>query len=153
MKVLKWIAVLAILVPALLIAGIFVRNKAVGPVGWAHDNTVTRLKALMKDPDSLVIRSSYVVEMPEGDGSTIGVCGIVDGKNSFGGFTGGSRFVSSSSRTPNTFDTNVVVMEDISQTETAHSVGMLSGFESVYWNAYCVDPSHPALVAPKRKPY
>lgn len=33
--------------------------------------------------------------------------------------------------------------------EAVIKVGMLSGFDSVYWNDWCVDAAHPAVVASK----
>lgn len=146
-----WFLGLLVAAPIVLIVGIYIRNKAVGPVGWAMDNTIAALKKQMKDPDSTVVRTSYVVQRPDTDGDQeIFICGIVDGRNSFGGYAGGTRFASrsTSSKRLGTFDTWDVQMEDPQQTETAHQVGSLSGFEKVYWNAWCVDAQHPAIKAP-----
>lgn len=152
MKFLKWLVIIVIGVPVLLVAGIYVRNKSIGPVGWAEDNTVKALKQRMKDPDTMVIRSSYFVQKTDSDGDNeIAMCGVVDGKNSFGGYTGGTRFVSISKdfKTGQTFDTYIVQLEDASTSDkaTARQVHMLTGFEKVYWNGHCVDDTHPALVA------
>jgi hypothetical protein len=139
-------------VPVVLIAGIYIHNKAIGPVGWAQDNTEKALREHMKDPDSMVIRSSYVVQKTDAKGNQlIYICGIVDGKNSFGGYAGGTRFASKSeySKALDTFDTWSVQIEDPEQERSAKDVGMLSGFDSVYWNDWCVDASHPAIVASK----
>lgn len=150
MRALKLIAIAIIGIPAVLVAGIYLRNKAVGPVGWAEDAAMNALRARMKDPDSIVIRSSFIVRKPNrNNGEDIAVCGIVDGKNSFGGFTGGARFVSVSTTlkvgNSETFDTRTIQIEDSSEKTEAASVGMLSSFEQVYWNDSCVDPAHPAL--------
>lgn len=148
MKILKWLLVLLVSVPLLLITSVFVRNKLIGPAGWAEDNTVKLLKARMKDPDSVVIRSSYTLSSTNADGdSEIRICGIVDGKNSFGGYTGGTRFVSLSINTKrfNTFDTVFVKIEDTEEKARALKVKMLSGFDKVYWNEYCVDSAHPPI--------
>ena len=147
-----WVFGIVVAIPIVLIAGIYVHNKAIGPVGWAQDNTVKALKERMKDPDSVVIRSSYVVQKADDKGSQfIYICGIVDGKNSFGGYAGGTRFASKSesSKSLGTFDTWSVQMEDPEQERAAKHVGMLSGFDSVYWNDWCVDATHPAIVASK----
>lgn len=56
-------------IPVVLIAGIYVHNKAIGPVGWAQDNTQKALRAHMKDPGSMVIRSSYVVQKTDAKGN------------------------------------------------------------------------------------
>ncbi|MBA5686964.1 hypothetical protein [Rugamonas apoptosis] len=152
MKFLKWLAIVVLLVPVLLVAGFYVRNKAVGPAGWAEDNTIKTLRARMKDPDSMVIRSSYFVRKVAASGDVeIAMCGIVDGKNSFGGFTGGTRFVSVSTDYKNTetFDTHIVQMDESSSSDraAAQSLHRVTPFEEVYWNGHCVDDAHPALVA------
>lgn len=147
-----WVLGIIVAIPVALIGGIYVRNKAVGPVGWAQDNTAKALREQMKDPDSMVIRSSYVVQKTDDSGDElIYICGIVDGKNSFGGYAGGTRFASKSeySKSLDTFDTWSVQMEDAEQERTAKSLGALSGFDSVYWNDWCVDANHPAIVASK----
>jgi hypothetical protein len=148
MKFIKWSLILGIAVPLLLIAAAYIRNKAVGPTGWAEDNTMKELRAKMKDPDSLVIKSSYFVHRLDSEGDEeILMCGILDGKNSFGGYTGGMRFTSRSvsSERLGTFDTYTVEMEDPEQKAAASTVNMLSAFEKVYWNEYCVDEKHPPL--------
>jgi hypothetical protein len=150
MKFLKWLLIVVIAIPLVLVAGIYVRNKAVGPVGWAEDNTVKALKMKMKDPGSMVIRSSYFVQKTNTAGDVeIAMCGLVDAKNSFGGFAGGTRFVSVSSdnKNPATFDTYIVQMDESSSSDKAEAqqVHMLTGFEKVYWNGHCVDDAHPAL--------
>lgn len=147
-----WVFGIVVAIPVVLIAGIYIRNKAIGPLGWAQDNTAKALKERMKDPDSMVIRSSYVVQKEDDKGNQfIYICGIVDGKNGFGGYAGGTRFASKSeySKSLGTFDTWSVQMEDPEQERTAKDVGMLSGFNSVYWNDWCVDATHPAIVASK----
>lgn len=149
-RVWAWTLGVVIAVSVALMGGIYVHNKAIGPVGWAQDNTVKALREKMKDPDSMVIRSSYVVEKADNKGNQfIYICGIVDGKNSFGGYGGGTRFASKSeySQSLDTFDTWSVQMDDPEQQRTADSVGMLSAFDSVYWNDWCVDATHPAVVA------
>ena len=148
----KWVVILLVAIPALFVAGVYVRNKAVGPTGWAEDNTIKALKAKMKDPDSMVIRSSYVVlKTNDKEDTEIFICGIVDGKNSFGGYAGGTRFASRSvsSKRLDTFDTYSVEMESREGKALASSVKWLSTFEKVYWNNYCVDAAHPPLTPTK----
>lgn len=146
MKVLKWIGVIC-LVPVVLVAGSYIRNKLIGPVGWATDDVEKALRAQMKDPDSMVIRSSYVVKRQTERGQEISICGFVDGRNSFGAYSGPVRFVSKSfsNRQLKVFQTSMVKLESSSETKEAHEVNMLSPFEHAYWNKYCVDESHPAL--------
>ena len=148
MKVLKWILIVVVAIPVLLVAGIYIRNKSVGPEGWAKDNTEKKLVASMKDPDSMVIRSYYFVKNTAANGDEeIYMCGIVDGKNSFGAYTGGTRFASrsTSSKSLNTFDTWDVQMDSEERKATASRLGRLSAFEEVYWNKWCVDSQHPPL--------
>jgi hypothetical protein len=47
-------------------------------------------------------------------------------------------------KSTNTFDTYEVVLEDIEDALMAEKVHMLSSFDKVYWNPYCVDGSHSA---------
>lgn len=119
----------------------------IGPVGWATDDVEKALRAQMKDPDSMVIRSSYVVKRQTERGQEISICGFVDGRNSFGAYSGPVRFVSESlsNRQLKIFQTSMVKLENAVETKEAHEVNMLSSFEEVYWNKYCVDSSHPAL--------
>lgn len=146
MSALKWIGIV-VAVPVVFVAGIFVVNKISGPVGWAKADVEKNLRAQMKDPDSMVIRSSFVVERKMEGKTEISVCGIVDGKNNFGGYTGGMRFASRSVSTDDTFDTYTVKIEDPSDLADARNRNILSIFEDIYWNKYCVDESHPALTA------
>jgi hypothetical protein len=137
-----WFFSIVVAVPFVLTASIYIRNKAVGPAGWAQDNTVKALKEHMKDPSSMVIESSYVVQKTDDKGhQLISICGIVDGRNSFGGYSGGTRFASQStySKSAETFYTLAVQMEDPKKQRTAKEVGMLSAFDIVYWNDWCVD--------------
>ena len=152
MKFLKWLLILLVAISVVLVAGIYVRNKAVGPAGWAEDNTIKALKAKMKDPDSMVVRSSFVIlKNNEKNDTEIFICGIIDGKNSFGGYTGGTRFASRSvsSKTFGTFNTYTVEMENEKDKALASSIKRLSAFETVYWNDYCVDATHPPITAAK----
>lgn len=146
MKALKWIGVIC-LVPVVLVAGSCVRNKVIGPVGWATDDVEKALRAQMKDPDSMVIRSSYVVKRQTELGQEISICGFVDGRNSFGAYSGPVRFVSKSlsNRKLEIFETSLVKLENPTETKQSHSFNMLSVFEDMYWNNYCVDAAHPAL--------
>src|SRR5262245_50238013 len=119
MKALKWIVASLVGIPLLTVSIIYVRNKVIGPVGWANDITAERLAEQMRDPESMRIRSSYVIEKTTADGDReIAICGVVDGKNAFGAYTGGTRFVSlsNSSAEFHTFDTLFVEIEDQSET-------------------------------------
>lgn len=139
MGIAKNLLITVIAIPVLFTAGSYIRNKAVGPEGWAMDNTETRLRQQFKDPESVVIRSSRTISTvdPDSRDATIHICGTVDGKNSFGAYPGAVRFVSRSVSRSNTFDTYSVEVEDPRETEVAHSVDRRSGFEKVYWDPNC----------------
>lgn len=150
MKILKWAVVVLVGLALLIVAGVFVRNKVVGPAGWARDNTLKQLKANLRNPGSMVIRSSYIVKTADQgkDVTVIELCGVVDAKDATGAYTDGLRFVSRSidDNAAGTFDTYAVLIEDPAQKVAADSQHVLSAFESRYWNTHCVDAAHPPLV-------
>lgn len=139
MSVAKKIAVILIAVPVLVVGGIYIRNKSIGPEGWAMDNTIDRLAQQLKDPESIVIRSSQTMTTvdPKTQSKTIYICGMFDGKNSFGAYGGATRFVSRSVSTESTFDTYDVTIEDPDDVALARRVNMDSSFEKVYWKPNC----------------
>lgn len=140
MRVLKWIIIVLIGGIAVLVAGIFMRNRIVGPQGWALDDAKQQLRVMMKDPDSMRIRTHYIVTRARDDNWTdIYICGVVDGKNSFGAYAGGTRFVSHSVSNRRSFQTISVQMEDEREWQQAHQLGLPSGFETAYWNPWCAD--------------
>jgi hypothetical protein len=143
----KLALLLLIGVPVITIGSIYVRNKAVGPQGWLKDDTEKLLRARMKDPDSMVIRQHYFVRGgPAGSPNTIAICGVVDGKNAFGSYSGGTRFVAYAMAGNDYYSgPQVLYMEDAKEQEEAKSVNMLSAFDKVYWNGHCVDQDHPAI--------
>lgn len=149
MKTLKWLLVLLVGIPLLVVTGVYLRNKAVGPAGWAKDNTINQLKTNMRNPGSMVIRSSYTVSaaQPGKHATTIVLCGVVDAKDEAGTYTGGLRFLSESvdDNDAGTFETDPVLIEDPAQKVQARRLHVLSTFESASWNTRCVDASHPAL--------
>jgi hypothetical protein len=98
--------------------------------------------AKLKDPESARFSGEFVVRQPKDkDGfRALATCGVVDGKNSFGAFTGGMRFVAQQTENEkyNTVDTAAVILENPSG--DAFVDGM---FVSLYWNRLCVDSNHP----------
>lgn len=134
-------------VPVLVMSFAYIRNKTGGPELWAYDDTVKALKRMSKDPDSLVIKEYFIVKKPNDTLENIYVCGIADGKNSFGAMSGGNRFVSISMRSikAETFDfVNLVTDRDANYMQ-AVQLERLVPFDSVYWNEMCVDEKHPAI--------
>lgn len=132
--------------------GLYSRNEALEPQRLAQENTIRLLKEGLRDPESLIIRSSYVVITEEKNGSyAINVCGIFAAKNSFGGYAESRNFSSHSVGTtrPKSLATARIDIETLNDVERASrkSSHQLTPFESVYWNEYCVDQAHPALEA------
>lgn len=153
MKILKWVLFVIVVAPITLIGGIWVYNKAIGPEGWALDNTEKELRRQMRDPDSMVVKSHYTLQKKIEPGRVdIYICGIVDGKNSYGAYAGGTLFASRSVHNQNlgTFDTYSVQLEDPSNKRTANEAGVLSTFEKLYWNEWCVDAQHPPIAPPEK---
>jgi len=149
-KYIKWFLALLVIVPILFVVGVVVYTKLSGPLGWAEDNTQRALKAMMIKSGSMEILSSYVIQKQDAkDQSTeIFICGFVKGDMT-GPNSGGLRFASRSvsSKALGTFDTYTVEMEDPMKKDDAVKMKMLTPFETVYWNEFCVDGTHPALVA------
>lgn len=150
MKILKWVVLVLVGLALLTVAVVFVRNKSVGPAGWARDNTLKQLRANLRNPASMVIRSSYIVKtaVPGKDASILALCGVVDAKNPDGAYTGGLRFVSRSldDNAAGTFDTGAVHIEDPARQLAADSAHVPSDFDARQWNAHCVDAAHPPLL-------
>ena len=139
MKILKVILFSIVGVFVLFAGGSYVRNKIIGPEGWALDKTEAKLKSMMKDPASTEIRSAqaFVNADPKTGAKVIHICGVVDGKNSFGAYSGGTRFVSRSVATADTFDTYEVDLEDPEDVSLSRAANLPSAFEKVYWAPYC----------------
>jgi len=116
---------------------------------WSAEKAVT---ARLKDQPTARFSNEFVVRRPidkEGK-QELATCGIVDGKNSFGGYTGGSRFVVIQWQyfKPNpiapAFDNVYVVIDDGDRRAALGALPHETIFERVYWNAECVDADHPA---------
>lgn len=114
---------------------------------WTAEKNVA---ARMKDPDSAKFSAQFLIRSPvdKNGFQQIAVCGVVDGKNSFGALTGGTRFVVLQSEGRNTFTTESVQIEDADRRATVDSVDKPQKetiFESIHWNRYCVDAAHPPM--------
>lgn len=137
----KKIIIVLIAIPCVLIASIYIRNKSVGPEGWAMDDAQKKLRLHLKDPDSLVIRSAetFVTIDPKDGDKIIHICGSFDGRNSFGAYGGATRFVSRSVQYAkfDAFHSGDVVVEEADDVAAARGAGRDSGFESVYWKPNC----------------
>lgn len=105
----------------------------------------------LKDPSSAKFDGAYIVRtksLNNVDYTQVAVCGVVDGKNSFGAYTGGSRYVAVFREDKdNLYGPSQVEIEDGDKRATVDSVKTnkrTTVFEKVYWNEYCVDEFHPA---------
>ena len=140
---LKWIVVAALTFAAVLLF----MGATASPEEQAQELTEINLKQLLKDPDSMKIKSSFIVKKPadkKGD-FDISVCGIVDGKNGFGGYTGGIPFVSNSAVFDGETHFISINIEDPTDKKNATQLKKLSAFENIFWNGYCTDATHPKL--------
>ena len=99
----------------------------------------------LKDPDSAKFGPSFIVrergQLKNGL-ETSAVCGIVNAKNSFGAYAGGSRYVVLQMRGQQTLDTIYVWVEDSDRHPFVSSKATL--FEVSAWNKHCVDAEHRA---------
>ncbi|MBE2242467.1 MAG: hypothetical protein IAE86_06915 [Burkholderiaceae bacterium] len=120
----------------------------------ARWNAEAAVKQRLKDPDSAKFSGVFLVRQPaQSDISHVHICGVVDGKNSFGAMTGGTRFVVVALQGQNLFDISNLQIEgpDRSATVDSRSGGQpTTVFEKVYWNAYCVDATHPPTFTGER---
>lgn len=97
-----------------------------------------QVSEMLKDPESARFTGSYFLENPSaGDGYTSGhVCGVVNGKNSFGAYAGGKRYVATAFFGKGVLDVSNVQIE--SGSSASVTPGGPTPFESVYWNPGCV---------------
>ncbi|MEI7250286.1 hypothetical protein [Pectobacterium versatile] len=95
----------------------------------------------LKDPESAKFSDLYIIR-GERD---VAVCGSVNGKNSFGAYTGSVRFVVSVQEDKFVI-TGGVLEDDESRRATVASNNTgnpESVFEKIFWNALCIDEIHP----------
>lgn len=145
-----YLGLLAILsIPVIFFGSAIIYGMTRTPSSIALSNVEKKLRETMKDPDSMVIRSSYfITEKEDGKIKSMHVCGVVDGRNGFGGYQGGIRFVADmdGSSAPDVYHLELDDGDE-SLNKFLKGKGMLTPFEKVYWNGGCVDEYHPALTA------
>ena len=113
---------------------------------WAAEKAVA---SSLKDPDSAKFDRTYVIRKETDDRgfSRLAACGVVNGKNSYGAYSGGARFVVWGSQGPNSQNLTSVNIEnpfERAATAESRSTGKFETiFEKISWNAYCVDATHP----------
>jgi len=125
--------------------------SACSPDTRAQISAEHAVSARLKDPPSARFSNEFVVRQPRDKSGTqmLATCGVVDGKNGFGAYNGGVRFVvdQSDNSQYGTFDTFTVTMETDDNKQA--TIGTVNGsqptsiFEMIYWNPSCVDAAHP----------
>ncbi len=97
---------------------------------WTAEKNIARK---LKDPDSAKFGKTFVVRKPSTTGafSEVAACGTMDGKNSFGAYTGGTRFVVKGLQGDGLLDISIMELDDPTESKP-------TSFEKVYWNAYCM---------------
>lgn len=116
---------------------------------WSAEKIIS---ARMKDPGSVKFGGVYLVEAPpiSPHARYVAVCGVVDGKNSYDAYTGGSRFAVLQSFGTAGSKTQDAIWAEIESADRQATVGnspaerdRTTVFEKVTWNKYCVDEAHP----------
>lgn len=107
---------------------------------------------LLKDPSSAQFSDEFLVEnLPDDSGyQNINVCGLVNGKNSFGAFSGSTRFVvalvvNRSQNILEATDSELDDGNDQATLSTENQENKETVFEQVYWNKMCINSQHPAM--------
>lgn len=106
-------------------------------------------ESTLKDPASARHIETFAVRGKGEEGkNTIYACGTIDGKNSFGAYTGGVRYVVQQGiGHDGTRVYNVSIHTEESDhratSETRFSVKKETVFEKVYWNPSCTNEAHP----------
>jgi len=127
--------------------------SCMSPDEHAVANAKELVSARLEDPESARFNHISVVREPDnGKGFFLAaVCGIVDGKNSFGAYTGGSRFVVLQTRSYGTLGTIHVEMEKPADA-IVFPGAKETPFERSFWNKRCVDVAHPPMYAGNKSP-
>ena len=108
----------------------------------------------MKDPNSMRIESRFITKEISSKDShqfAIYICGIVYGKNSFGAYDGGLRFISKSMYKNGDRLFGGTEIEDKNISDIYKRDNEQSPIERS-WNIICVDDKHPPLPVPEKLP-
>lgn len=108
------------------------------------------IRGKLKDPGSAEFTNTFIVRSKDVDGAAmVTVCGDVNGRNSFGGYAGATRFLVTHMVHEGgdlSGPISAVIEDPTERGATAGSQGTdkpTTVFEQVYWNLYCVDTAHP----------
>ena len=123
---------------------------------WAAEKVVA---ASLKDPDSAKFKDVYVQDAQHEQNELLRfqvVCGVVDGKNSFGALTGGSRFIvlqalakKIQNDSPSTISVNIESSDRRPTAASWNKENPETLFES-HWNKSCVNATHPPTYTAKK---
>ena len=116
--------------------------KPENEVIWKSERAVKRQ---LKDPDSAKFKKSYLVLDERKEHFITGhVCGEVNAKNAFGGYTGFKRFITSVSISEDSSSVATVKIE--TGNESTFQDSDLTSFEKVYWIPSCEKESNIELL-------
>jgi len=108
------------------------------------------LKSSLKDPESLQISNQFFVVKTEGQLTSVAICGLMNAKNSYGGYVGRKMFFSHwlKSAGEKGFTHASTKIDDTTEEklEWAAQYQSLTNFERIFWNKYCTDESHPPII-------
>lgn len=119
--------------------------------GTVEESAVVEAKAIiksrLKDPETARFLDLYTVKSPTtiNGNQNITVCGVVDGKNGFNAYTGGTRFIV---RVTINDDFKPLItdatIDDGTKTPLfdGDSTHLQTPFEYRHWNVYCLDSTH-----------
>jgi len=120
--------------------------------GTNEDAAVSEAKAVikthLKDPETARFQEIHIVKSTEtiSGSQNIAVCGVVDGKNGFNAYTGGSRFIVRMSIHK---DRKALILDSEIDDGTTKTIAedqdpkkIQSPFELWHWNVYCLDSTH-----------
>ncbi len=135
---------------AVLIVTVVALSSCGSPDDYAKLSAEKAVAARLKDPPTARFSNEFVVRKPvaKNGQQELATCGVVDGKNSFGGYTGGTRFVVIQMQwfkpAEPSFDNVYVTIDDGDRRAALGEPAHQTAFEKVSWNESCVDADHPA---------
>lgn len=132
---------------AMAVAGFTYANRP--PWEIFQEVAQNEVKKELKDPESAIFGESFVISSPlMKDGIRLdayALCGVVNGRNTFGAYTGGTRFIARGLAHKKSAFVTSVIFEDSDRRATVTSAETdkkATIFEEIYWNKECVDSKH-----------
>ena len=110
-----------------------------------------QVSAMLKDPDSARFSGLYLVPGAVREKmQDVAICGLVNGKNGFGGYGGVERFVAygykgtvGGSKLLGVSRANFEGADRRATLGTVDTPNKATIFEEIHWNEACVDKAHP----------